>query len=75
MPIYNYSDTLFAIYTFDKRNSKNDREINGESNVWSITERSKNLMLMLGLNETIEQLPMTVFIDMLMCCGERTVMS
>ena len=33
-----------------------DRQINGESNVWSTAQRSKDLML--GLNDTIGRLVM-----------------
>ena len=38
-----------------------DRKIHGESNVWSTAQRQKrftDLMFMLGLNETIDQLAM-----------------
>ena len=42
-------------------------------------ERSIDLMFMLGLSETIDQLYswlwQTLFIDMVMCCGERMVIS
>ena len=50
-----------------------DRDIYGESNLWSTSElkKLKNifLMLMLCLNETIDQLAMTnsVFVGMAMC--------
>ena len=39
-------------------NLTKDRKIYGESNVWSTAQRSKDLMLMLGLHETIDQLGM-----------------
>ena len=41
--------------------SQRTEEIHGDSNVWSRAkkiDRSMNLMLMLGLNETIDQLAM-----------------
>ena len=58
-------------------NFTKDREIHGESNVWSAFPRkiSKDLMLMLGLNETIDQLAMAVGVAMVMCCGGRMAMS
>ena len=38
-------------------------------------KRAKDLMLMLGLNKTIDQLAMAVYIGMVMCSGERMLMS
>ena len=50
----------------------NDRKIHGENNVWSTAQRHKkitDLMFMLGLNETIDQLALasSVFVGMVMC--------
>ena len=36
--------------------------------------RIKNMMLILGLNETMDQLTMTVIAEIVMCRGERMVM-
>ena len=33
--------------------------------------RIKNMMLILGLNETMDQLTMTVFAEIVICRGER----
>ena len=35
-----------------------ERKIHSESNVWTTAQRSMNLMFMLRLNETIDQLAM-----------------
>ena len=39
-------------------NIMKDRKIHDESDMWSTAQRSKNLILMFGLNETIDQLAM-----------------
>ena len=48
----------------------NFTEIHGDSNVWSTAQdgqRSKDFMLMLGLNEIIDLLAMSMFIGIVWC--------